>query len=176
MTARTDRRPQQIGCAGCQRRGEPLTLFENDKSYCAVCAPQVRKELGIEPIGPLPEEPEVPMTTRSAPAASKADDEETPPVALPETTATRQREHTPAAAPEPAPVVAERHVPEKPIMRAQPRDEGASQLEALLSDERDRLIGRRSALRERIQMIEDEIETLNSRLGHVASLLGEEAA
>jgi hypothetical protein len=173
MTARTDRRPQQIGCAGCQRRGEPLTLFENDKSYCAVCAPQVRKELGIEPIGPLPEEPEVPVTTRTA-AASKVDDEETAPVALPETTATRQREQAPAAAPEPAPI--ERHAPEKPVMRAQPRDEGASQLEALLSDERDRLIGRRSALRERIQMIEDEIDTLNRRLGHVASLLGEEAA
>ena len=175
MTARTDRRPQQIGCAGCQRRGEPLTLFENDKSYCAVCAPQVRKELGIEPIGPLPEEPEAPVTTRTA-AASKVDEEEMAPVALPETTATRQREQAPAAPPEPAQAVAERHVPEKPVLRAQPRDEGASQLEALLSDERDRLIGRRSALRERIQMIEDEIDTLNSRLGHVASLLGEEAA
>ncbi len=43
------RRSETHRCAGCQRKGEPLTLLGNGTSYCPSCAERVRKLLGFGP-------------------------------------------------------------------------------------------------------------------------------
>ena len=43
------RRSDTARCAGCQRRGETLTLLGNGTSYCPSCAERVRKLLGFGP-------------------------------------------------------------------------------------------------------------------------------
>jgi hypothetical protein len=43
------RRSDTARCAGCQRRGEALTLLGNGTSYCPSCAERVRKLLGFGP-------------------------------------------------------------------------------------------------------------------------------
>lgn len=261
-------RPRPIGCAGCHRRGERLTLFVNGKSYCANCAVLVREGLHIDPANPKalqeiedaaeraaagavattkpgaaakngaagtsepadaskptdasqptdvaaearsdvapddssdPETPPAsaaraeaeaeassvePTAAVESPADSPAQDaiEEPAPSATPDTpppSETEQNEaepEAPAAQAEPsAPEQQEETVPEQASAEAPRRVRASARasesLIAALSEERERLIGRRAALEAKIQDIEEQIEGVGARLVHVEVLLAEE--
>jgi hypothetical protein len=71
-------------CAGCHRRGIELTLLENGKRYCARCAAEVERLMGIGPLFPSDADRELFAAHQHADEPATAEAEQSPAAELPE--------------------------------------------------------------------------------------------
>ncbi|MBT5773255.1 MAG: hypothetical protein HOH95_02650 [Dehalococcoidia bacterium] len=160
-------------CSGCHRRGATLSLFENGKLYCSNCAGNV-KRLGIVPIA-LDDEPataaEPSESTNKIDSLDQSDDEieDDDPEDEEERVVVNE-----SVEPEEIAVMPSLASPELEIgMPLAPPSSASSEvsLHGVLEAERARLLEQRNDLERRFRT---DVESIDDRLAHVESLLGEE--
>jgi len=147
-------------CSGCHRRNAELTLFENGKLYCTICAGNVSR-LGIEPV--LRDEaptapPAIEDPAQVIDVAAEPDDHHE--------TVHLEREEEPPMASQP---VQPEEIGVMPSLASTPSDVS---LHGVLEAERARLLEQRTELDRRFRA---DVDAIDQRLAHVESLLGEQA-
>ena len=159
-------------CSGCHRRGATLSLFENGKLYCPTCAGNVAR-LGIERV--IRDEEPAAIAESGAPI-DQLDNLDQPDATDEDDAESEEEEHVMAdepVQPNEIAVMPSLATPAPELSTPAPAASPGSDLSlhGVLDAERARLLEQRAELERRFRT---DVESIDARLVHVESLLGEQ--
>lgn len=158
-------------CSGCHRRNADLTLFENGKLYCTSCAGNVSR-LGIEPV--IRDDRSTAIAAGEPEGESNLTSEPEPDDEYEVKGAEHEEVHVMASQPvkhEEIAVMPSLATSSVEVPSTTPLPAADVSLHGVLAAERARLLEQRSSIERQFRA---DVESIDDRLAHVESLLGDQ--